>query len=320
MVEACAGLRFLIASVVFGCFFATVMYRSRIRRAFFIGLSVVLPIVANGFRAFGLILLAHLEGSGASALADHVLYGWLFFTLVTLLLIGIGTTFAERPEAGAATGLQGLRPFSPIYKTFGVNALGLIIVGIAPVYLTHVERTGVSPASPELPGPSLGSAWVPVQEGTDWEPTVLGASYRSKRTFTDHDARVTEFVAVYPVPARGTPLTRSENSLIDPDPWRIESVGKADALLGGARVTVNTTNVAHGARHRLIWWFYLVDGKATNQKFSAKLLQARAALQPGARVGILVAISTERADGSAPDERAFGRFLSSLAPLPAGNS
>jgi exosortase len=34
--EACAGLRFLIASIVFGCFFAVVMYRSPLRRALFI--------------------------------------------------------------------------------------------------------------------------------------------------------------------------------------------------------------------------------------------------------------------------------------------
>ena len=38
--EACAGLRFLIASIVFGCFFATIVYRSIWRRAIFIALSI----------------------------------------------------------------------------------------------------------------------------------------------------------------------------------------------------------------------------------------------------------------------------------------
>src|SRR5262249_6114207 len=42
--EACAGLRFLIASTVFGCFFALVMYRSVLRRILFIILSVAVPI------------------------------------------------------------------------------------------------------------------------------------------------------------------------------------------------------------------------------------------------------------------------------------
>ena len=34
--EACAGLRFLIASIVFGCFFAVLMYRSLLWRTVFI--------------------------------------------------------------------------------------------------------------------------------------------------------------------------------------------------------------------------------------------------------------------------------------------
>src|SRR5438270_986580 len=45
VVEGCVGLRFLIASIVFGCFFATIMYRSWLRRAAFIALSIVLPII-----------------------------------------------------------------------------------------------------------------------------------------------------------------------------------------------------------------------------------------------------------------------------------
>src|SRR5205807_1128751 len=104
--EACAGLRFLIASIVFGCFFATIMYRSWLRRSAFIGLSILLPIVANGLRALGLILVAHVEGSATAMEADHILYGWIFFTLVTLLLIGIGMTFAESPQHIAASSAQ----------------------------------------------------------------------------------------------------------------------------------------------------------------------------------------------------------------------
>src|SRR5215813_1793680 len=95
--EACAGLRFLIASSVFGCFFAVVMYRRFVKRALFIFMSVAVPIVANGLRALGIIALAHLEGNAAAVEADHVLYGWVFFTFVMMILIAIGMAFAEKP-------------------------------------------------------------------------------------------------------------------------------------------------------------------------------------------------------------------------------
>ena len=59
-------------------------------------MSVVVPIAANGLRALGIIVLAHLEGSAAAVEADHILYGWLFFTLVIMILIAIGMAFAEK--------------------------------------------------------------------------------------------------------------------------------------------------------------------------------------------------------------------------------
>ena len=51
--EACAGLRFLIASIAFGVLYACLIYRSVRRRAAFMVASVVIPIIANGLRAPG---------------------------------------------------------------------------------------------------------------------------------------------------------------------------------------------------------------------------------------------------------------------------
>lgn len=99
--EACAGLRFLVASVAFGCLYALLMYRSPWRRGVFIAVSVVIPIIANGFRALGVVVLGHLLGSAQAAAADHVLYGWLFFSLVILALAAAGLPFRE--DGGRST-------------------------------------------------------------------------------------------------------------------------------------------------------------------------------------------------------------------------
>lgn len=98
--EACAGLRFLIASVAFGALYALMMYRSPVRRTVFIAVSIVVPIVANGFRALGIVVLGQILGSAEAAAADHVLYGWIFFSIVILILIAIGLPFREddQPE------------------------------------------------------------------------------------------------------------------------------------------------------------------------------------------------------------------------------
>jgi exosortase A len=100
--EACAGLRFLIASIAFGALYAVLMYRSPGRRVAFLVASVVIPIAANGLRALGIVLLGHVLGSAQAAAADHLLYGWIFFSIVILLLILAGLPFREDPGANTA--------------------------------------------------------------------------------------------------------------------------------------------------------------------------------------------------------------------------
>lgn len=93
--EACAGLRFLIASIAFGCLYALTMYRSPVRRGVFILVSIIVPIIANGLRGIGIVYLGYLLGSAQAAAADHIIYGWAFFSAVILLLIALGLPFRQ---------------------------------------------------------------------------------------------------------------------------------------------------------------------------------------------------------------------------------
>ena len=97
--EACAGLRFLIATVAFGVFFAVLNYRSLGKRTAFIVASLLVPIVANGFRALGIVVLGTILGSAQAAATDHIIYGRVFFSLVTLLLVLAGLPFRDAPSA-----------------------------------------------------------------------------------------------------------------------------------------------------------------------------------------------------------------------------
>lgn len=101
--EACAGLRFLIAAVAFGVFYALLNYRSPKRRVVFIAASVIVPILANGMRALGIVVLGNILGSAEAAAADHIIYGWGFFSVVMLLLVAAGMPWRQHPaEAPAA--------------------------------------------------------------------------------------------------------------------------------------------------------------------------------------------------------------------------
>ena len=313
--EACAGLRFLIASIVFGCFFATIVYRSKLRRIVFIGLSIFVPIVANGLRALGLIVLAHLEGSAAAMETDHILYGWLFFSLVTLLLIAIGMIFADRPR-GPAVAPAGSHEAVSRLRIGATMAAGLLMAVLGPAYLTVIDRASAAPLAPALLAPAADSGWARQSAAAiDWRPVIRGANRESTATYRDGNATVTEFVALYRLPARGSPLTRTVNTVADPKSWRVTATGRVAASLSGTTLAVNSATIARQAHSRLVWWFYVIDGKATASTLEAKLLQARAALSGGTHVGAYIALSTD-ADGITPGHSTLARFLKAMGPLP----
>ena len=99
--EACAGLRFLIASVALGTLYGYTMYRSWKRRAAFIAISIVVPIIANGMRVMGIVVLGYWLGNAEAAVADHLIYGWVFFSLVSVILILLGLPFRQDVPAFA---------------------------------------------------------------------------------------------------------------------------------------------------------------------------------------------------------------------------
>jgi len=118
--EACAGLRFLIASIALGTLYGYMMYRSWLRRAAFIAVSVVIPVLANGLRVLGIVVLGYFLGDAQAAVADHLIYGWVFFSLVSLILIMLGLPFRqpmvafpiEHADMGKAPRLQTARTAS----------------------------------------------------------------------------------------------------------------------------------------------------------------------------------------------------------------
>jgi exosortase A len=106
--EACAGLRFLIASVALGTLYGYTMYRSWQRRAAFIIVSIIVPIIANGMRVMGIVVYGYILGNAEAAIADHLIYGWVFFSIVSIILILLGLPFRQDvpvfviPETGPA--------------------------------------------------------------------------------------------------------------------------------------------------------------------------------------------------------------------------
>jgi len=97
--EACSGVKFLIAMVQLGVLVCFTRFNSWRRRALFMAACVIVPILANGVRAWATIYVAQHIGAEAATGFDHIVYGWIFFAIVVIALLGgAWRCFEREPE------------------------------------------------------------------------------------------------------------------------------------------------------------------------------------------------------------------------------
>jgi exosortase A len=97
--EACSGVKFLVAMVTLGVLVCFTRFASWQRRAAFMAACIIVPILANGVRAWATIYVAQFIGAERATGFDHIVYGWVFFAIITAVLLGAAWRFFERePE------------------------------------------------------------------------------------------------------------------------------------------------------------------------------------------------------------------------------
>lgn len=133
--EACSGVKFLIAMVALGILVAHTCFTSWNRRAWFLLACIIVPILANGVRAWATIFIAQYVGAEAAGGFDHIVYGWFFFGIVIALILGIAWRWFERdPEDAGMTAEQVAT--SPLVGALGGKTMSTTMALVAILILT----------------------------------------------------------------------------------------------------------------------------------------------------------------------------------------
>ncbi len=311
--EACAGLRFLMASIAFGVFFSLLVYRHWPRRAAFIALSLIVPVLANVVRCFGIIYLAYLTNDVVAVEADHIIYGWGFFAVVMIVLIVIGLRFAEPRQRDSTRPVEApanARPwFAPVAA---LSALALATIG--PLYARVLDAPQTMGNLAAASAPAVAPPWSPLA-ADGWSPLIVAPDRAFRDGFSGDGYVVQRYVALYVSAGRHNNLVRSDNRLADETRWTRTGTGHALVDFHGEMVSVNTEELKSGGDRRLIWSFYVVDGKITASAVTAKLRQAGAALTGRSRLSAFVALAVEMQPGDNDPAAPLREFLAASEPL-----
>jgi exosortase A len=308
--EACAGLRFLIATVTLGVLFAYLMYRRVYKVVLFLLASVIIPLIGNGLRCVGIILLAHFTDNKYGAGADHIIYGWGFNVAILLVLIFVGSLFRDDQEATspavslAATRRKGGMPITSIAVIAGV----LVSIGPAWAFLRDNARITLNRSA--INDSLLSSGWREYLPDSNWRPYFpeATASYLQERDFGEP---VELFVGYYARPRAGRTVIAHLNRPWDSKLWNASGGVGVKTKLGTDLVQLTEFTIDSGYAKRLVWFTYWADGTTTNNPLVVRLLQAKGALS-GHEGQAVVAISTPL---DVPLDEARARLSTALSTL-----
>jgi exosortase A len=94
--EACSGVKFLIAMVTLAVLVCFTRFARWSHRAAFMAACIIVPILANGVRAWATIYVAQFIGAERATGFDHIIYGWIFFAVIVAVLLGAAWRFFDR--------------------------------------------------------------------------------------------------------------------------------------------------------------------------------------------------------------------------------
>jgi exosortase A len=309
--EACSGVKFLIAMVALGALVANLCFKSWWRRAAFMAACVVIPIIANGLRAFGTIYIAHHGNVDFAASFDHVFYGWIFFGLVIALVLAVGWPFfdkAANAEPIDPAQLQAPVKFGLASKLALPVVLGLVAL---PFGWSVLASNSASPVPAQIALPEV-TGWQRVDYAPQkpWKPNFAKASHELLGRYRNAAGQEADlYIAVYDRQSDGRELVGYGQGAVGPDSaWSwIEScanlpAGKCERISADAKAL------------REVLSFYRVNGSTSGSGSAVKLATLKARLLGGNQQAVAVLVSSERV-GKVEPRGAIDAFVKSLGNI-----
>ena len=317
--EACAGARFLLTSLAIGILAAQLFYSHWNRRVLFVALSILVPILANGLRAYGIVAIAHLGSFELAGEVDHVTFGLVFLSVVMAILLALGLTFRERTPVSATASVEtgGQAVLERPYAKFAFMGLA----GFLAIVAVSMLGTGPSPRAttaerPAISVPEVATPWSRFDySAKDWEPSFAGAYIEVLQSYIDGGRVVDLYIAYYTHQRQGAEIVNQQNSLAGDGSWSLSEGGGIEAALEGKLLNLGSVRLGSGRAGRLVWYWYWVDGTFTASPLVAKLRQVKARLLGGSQAAAVLAISTPLSGVVDEAAASLHDFLDHLEPL-----
>ncbi|MFN3433439.1 MAG: exosortase A [Sphingomonas sp.] len=312
--EACSGAKFVIAMLAFGVLVAATCFATWRRRAWFMVAALLVPVIANGLRAFGTIYAAHLTSVEAATGFDHIVYGWIFFGLVMAAVLAIGWRWFDRAPDAPAFDPAALP--APGQGRIGLPLGVLATVAVAaawPAWSAAIaQRATPLPERIDLPQVA-GWRRVPLGTAAPWQPYYPGADHVLFGRYARGDGAAVDLaVAVFGSQGEGHKIGAFGTGVIrEEDRW--VRIADLPPIAGGAALRMTAPGANGTPVERIVATWYAVGDRVTADERVVKIETMKAKLLGGPQRAVAIHLSAEVAPGQ-DAAAAIAAFAAALGP------
>jgi exosortase/archaeosortase family protein len=273
---ACSGIRYLIASFTLGSLFDYLNYTGLKKRSIFILFSLFLPLLANGIRAYGIVMIAHLSDMKYATGADHLVYGWIFFAFVIFIMFAVGSIWSDSVEKQSTEVNNSQQKNIEVVSILKASFAVLLLIAAATGYKSIMQNAVL--------GKQVNlSEFYPVSESISdqsWLPTFKNPS----SVQSGHSDGLDVFVAYYQTNKQNSEMINSTNWEYNKTHWTIVS---REDINDTSLLEINNT----AGTRRLLAYTFVNTHLVSSSKLKVKLSQSIQAFIGQAQSGIFIAVS-----------------------------
>jgi exosortase A len=309
VVEACSGVRYLISSVTIGCLYAYLTYRSTTRRVVFILMSIVMPILANGLRAFMIVMIGHHSDMTLATGVDHLIYGWIFFGIVMFLMFWVGSYWRQDTDA------ESLALSNAPAAAANPGRLRNMAIAVAaacalwPSFVKYNDTATFNPKPVALAPVQV--SWAPSQPFTTWTPDFHPADATYSAAFRqDGQQPVALKVLYYRNQHRNKAVISSINRLAGEKNDFHEAGGALRTeQIDGSTMVLRESRMQGPSGNFRVWQWFWIDGQPVTNAYIGKLRQAKIKLLFGGDDGAAVMVAAPHGENADEARTALRAFL-----------
>jgi EpsI family protein len=242
--------------------------------------AVVVPIIANGIRAYSIVMIGHFSGMELAVGVDHLLWGWVFFGIVMFALFSVGSIWRDEgalQHALAAEPVAAHTGHGRSLRAVAVTGGAVLLVASWTALAYFVKSIQPPPYSQQIQLPEhIGSWHFTPETYWAWHPAYRGEDRMVQGTYLFDGYRIGVTLQQYMRQEQGAEVVPS-GAFISRElrgSWRV--IGQSREHISPDGRDIDATRFVlegPGAERLIVFYWYWVAGSHVSNPYVVKALE-----------------------------------------------